>query len=301
MTISFGVMLLQSRPIDDMIDWAQRYEAAGADSLWVCDHVANSMNVEGLWWDGWVSLAALARETTTARLGMLVTTFVSHPPLEMARLAASIDDASGGRFDLGIGAGGAAVDRSVGQSTATTMKELVHQLDGGLSELQTLLSGGRTQLPPAPTIAGRSVPPDIGLHNAVVPRRRIPIVIGGQGPSTIDVAARYADRWNTYGVGRGKDTDAFEALSANSALLDERARAAGREPESIGRSVLLDVVPDLRATTVDELAELVRRVHGLGFAEVIAYSWIDPDMPRTDADLLRFITDELPALRESLA
>src|SRR3954470_9502254 len=104
--------MLQDRPVPDLLQWARRFEAAGVDSIWVADHVAHSMEPGREWYDGWTLLGALATSTERVRLGPLVSQFVLHSPLALARVAVTVDALSDGRLDLGVGGGGAPVERS---------------------------------------------------------------------------------------------------------------------------------------------------------------------------------------------
>jgi alkanesulfonate monooxygenase SsuD/methylene tetrahydromethanopterin reductase-like flavin-dependent oxidoreductase (luciferase family) len=103
MFTAFGVLLVQDRPSAEVLGWAARFEEAGVDSLWVPDHLANPSDVNSFWLDGWTVLAAIAERTDRCRIGTLVSNFVLHPPLRMARLIATLDAISGGRLEIGLG------------------------------------------------------------------------------------------------------------------------------------------------------------------------------------------------------
>ena len=109
---SFGVLLAQDHSPAEVLDWARRFDEAGADSVWVADHLANPFDVNSLWFDGWTLLAAMAVTTSRCRIGPLVSNFVLHSPLRMARLTTTLDGISNGRLNLGLGMGGASVCRS---------------------------------------------------------------------------------------------------------------------------------------------------------------------------------------------
>lgn len=295
MSFSFGVLMLQDRPVPELLDWAHRFEQAGVDSVWVADHLAYPQNPSRQWYDAWALLGAIAHGTTRIRLGPLVSTFVLHSPAQLARRAVTLDALSAGRLDLGVGAGGAPIDRSASGIPDRNYRELMARFTDGLGQLGTLLRGGAIPLKPLPAVAGREVPPTFALETPPVQRPRPPIVIGGQGPTTIDRAAKYADRWNTFAV--GTDREVLDTLQRNLELLRERCQAHGRDPSAVTPSLLLDFAPRLRPGSAKELADVAAWAHQLGFDEVIAYAWIDDVLERPAEELLTFATDHLPAMR----
>ena len=91
----------------ELLAMARAAEACGFDSIWVGDHMLyrGDGRPERGPWDVWTLLAALAASTERVRLGPLVASTAFHPPGLIARMAATIDEVSGGRFVLGLGAG----------------------------------------------------------------------------------------------------------------------------------------------------------------------------------------------------
>lgn len=298
MPMSFGVLLLQDRPLDELLDWARRFDQAGVDSVWVADHLSNSHALDRPWLDPWLVLGAVSSVTRSCRLGPLVSNFVVHSPLSLARKAHTVNVMSGNRLDLGLGAGGAPVDRAFSGIPDTSLSALVDRLDRGLAAFTSAISGGRIDVPPVATIAGRPAPADVAVTfaegRAVMP----PLVVGGQSKATVDVAARYADRWNVFAPGSwgGDMSDAFVSATG---YLEERCRIYGRDPGSVTRSVLLDLTPETSADSASALTDVVHRMATLGYDECIAYAWADGAVRRSADDLLAFVVNALPSLRTS--
>jgi alkanesulfonate monooxygenase SsuD/methylene tetrahydromethanopterin reductase-like flavin-dependent oxidoreductase (luciferase family) len=297
--ISFGVLFAQNHPPAEVLDWARRFDKAGADSLWVADHLANPFDVNSLWFDGWTLLAAMATTTGSSRIGPLVSNFVLHPPLRMARLTTTLDAISNGRFNLGLGMGGASVCRSA-SSVFERGPALADRFEKGLDSLIKLLDGEPLSLAEVPMVPGRHLPESVLLSTPCVQIPRPPIIIGGQGPRMIDLAARVGDQWNLYyppGVESADDLDG--ALRRLIEKFEERCAFHGRSGE-VGKSIVFDFAAGLEPANRQELAELVIQMSELGFDECMATSWPPHGGPeRSIEELFAFVSEDLPALRSS--
>ncbi len=229
-------------------DAALAAERAGFDSLWFDDHLLED---EGEWTadklEGWVSLAALAPLTSRATLGHLVTANTFRAPGLLAKMALTLDHVSGGRAVLGVGAGWFEREHhAFGIDFGRSAGERLDRLAEALPILRRLLDGERFDAD-GPTYRLRDAiarPHPVQAH--------LPILVGGMGPlRTLPLVARWADHWNTYG--------SVAEVAAAAAILDERCRDIGRDPRTIERSVILNVVvrDDVRAA-VAAWAETMR-------------------------------------------
>ena len=98
----FGVTTIPNVPWDELVSrWRAVDALPGIESLWIPDHLFKG------WYECWAALGGLACATTRVRLGPLVSPLTSHEPARLARAAVTLDEASGGRLELGIGSGGA--------------------------------------------------------------------------------------------------------------------------------------------------------------------------------------------------
>jgi alkanesulfonate monooxygenase SsuD/methylene tetrahydromethanopterin reductase-like flavin-dependent oxidoreductase (luciferase family) len=235
--LTFGLMgFPQTAPYRRMVDQWHRAEAMGFDSVFVADETP--MEFPGaIGYEAWALLGALARETTRVRIGTLVTPITFRHPLLLAMSVSTVDHISSGRVILGIGAGGGAKDEA-GVGVHFTPAERIDRLEEQLAVLDRLLRGETVTKE-----EGRYRMKDAVIERPIQ-RPRPPILVAAQGPRGLRITARYADVWNSLG-----GQPAFgEALSFGDALaatreqvdrLEDACQSIGRDPASLGRSVLV--------------------------------------------------------------
>jgi alkanesulfonate monooxygenase SsuD/methylene tetrahydromethanopterin reductase-like flavin-dependent oxidoreductase (luciferase family) len=298
----FGVMLLQAGPYATLADRWRRIEDMGFDSMWIADHTSSQYSM--LPYEAWSLLGAMAAVTKRVRFGPLVTPPTFRHPSMVAMQAVTIDQISGGRLELGLGAGGGALDAGFVGQPEPNGRELMDRLAEYVEILDRLLRDR------ALTFDGRHYTTRAAV-GAPVQQPRPPLVIAAQGPRGLDLVARYADTWNTLGG------QPMRSVSANVVTLDqavaatrsqierlERACAAiGRDPKTLRRSVLAFRAQVFRST--DTFEEFVSRYQELGFDECIAYWPYEPGtmaaVPDQEAVLERVAADVLPRLRREAA
>jgi probable F420-dependent oxidoreductase len=203
---------------------AQAAEAAGFDSIWVGDHLLyRGDRPEAGPWEAWTLLSALAAATERVVLGPLVACAGFHPPAVLAKMAATIDEVSGGRFVLGLGSGW---NDPEFRAFSIPRDRRVSRFEEAFAIIRPLVAGERVSFEGTYFSAEDAVllPP---------PARRVPIMVGSNGPRMLSIALPHADAWNTWWDDYGNTPEGFAALNAR---ISEAAAAAGRDPADIDRS-----------------------------------------------------------------
>jgi len=268
MGISVGLVVLPSDRWADARGQWEWAEDTGFPTAYTYDHIRWGGMPAGPWHAAYPLLAAAAGVTTRIRLGTLVTSPNFRHPVALAREVVTLDDLSGGRFDLGIGAGSQGPDAAVrGQEPwsaperAERFAEFVELLDRLLTTPVTTWSGRYYRAVEAPSTPGCLQAP------------RVPFTVAGAGRRSIEVAARFGQRWVTTGpVGAGpRDPGAvLDAARRQSELLSAACSDAGRDPGDIAR-VLLAADPGLQPASVGEFEALAGPAEELGFTEIVLH------------------------------
>jgi alkanesulfonate monooxygenase SsuD/methylene tetrahydromethanopterin reductase-like flavin-dependent oxidoreductase (luciferase family) len=194
----FHLFLPQMRmPLDVMVERARAAEAAGFAGLALMDHLAPPMAEGHDMWDAMVTAGWLLAATDRLVLSHLVLCDAFRHPAVLARQAVTLDHASGGRFELGIGWGSVPVEFERFGVFTTDAKARVARLAETLEVVRALWSGEQVDFEGEyHRLAGAVQRPR--------PLARIPVVIGGAGPKTLRLVAAHADWWNlpVYGLDR---------------------------------------------------------------------------------------------------
>jgi F420-dependent oxidoreductase-like protein len=217
---------------------ARRAEAAGFETLFRSDHYESFPGASGApTTDAWAVLAGLARDTSTIHLGALVSPVTFRHPGNLAKVVATVDEMSGGRIEVGVGAGWHADEHRRHGFAFPELAERAELLEENLEILRGLWDG-----PDGWSFAGRHYAVEDALFRArpsSLPGRhgRSPnVIVGGQGtPRSFRIAARYADEFNL-------SSASAELARTKYVELDAAIRAAGREPSSVVHSVMAGVL-----------------------------------------------------------
>jgi F420-dependent oxidoreductase-like protein len=224
---------------DDMLEvWRAADDIELFESGWLFDHFYPIFSDStGPCLEGWVTLTALAQATKRLRLGTLVTGIHYRHPAVLANMAATLDIVSGGRLELGIGAGwneeeSGAYGISVGtpKERSDRFEEACEVIIGLLSDDTTSFRGTYYELTSA------------RCNPKPIQRPHPPICIGGSGEKrTLRTAARFAQHWNFVG-------GTVEEFAHKRDVLHEHCADLGRDPEEILLSSHLRFEGDPAAT-----------------------------------------------------
>jgi F420-dependent oxidoreductase-like protein len=203
--IRFGIQTGQQGVTwDEMLSLWQKADGWGYDSLWNFDHFYPIfVDPEGPCLENWTTLAALAQATTRARIGTLVVGNTYRNPCITAKMAATLDHVSKGRFNLGIGAGWFEAEHKAFGIDFKTIPGRLRALEEALQIIRGMFTQERT------TLRGKhyQVTDVIGVPKPVQ-KPHPPILIGGTGQRVLlRLVAQYADMWNA-----GKSADDMKAL-----------------------------------------------------------------------------------------
>ena len=287
--MKFGVMLYPDVPFPELIRQAQWMEELGFDQIFLPDHSANLRDLSGVWFDGLTALAAVAMHTDSIRIGTLVSNPILRPPAMLALQARSIDHLSGGRLELGIGAGVFAWDHHAVGEEPWSAKERAGRFAEYVAIVAGILQGtGEPFRFEGEWLWVRDVQTTPGSAQAP----RTPIIVGGQSPTILRVAAERADVWNTIGPMSADAEEVLAVTGRQNTRIDELATAAGRDPATIRRSFALYGPWDPWESPVT-LEEVVERFDAIGITEFVTNI---PPPDRLD-DFERMARETIPALR----
>lgn len=211
----------------DLAAMARLAEDAGFDSIWVADHLIYRFPpkpVQGPW-ECWSNLAALAAITSTVELGPLVTATSYRNPALLAKMADTVDEISGGRLVLGLGAGWHQPDYD---AFGFPYDHRVSRFAEALQIVHGLLRHGHVDFDGTYYSAR-----DCELRPRGPRPQGPPIMIGSSSPRMLRLLAEYGDIWNAWA------RQNLDELEADRALVDTAMIQAGRDPATVERTVTL--------------------------------------------------------------
>lgn len=247
MSLSFAIMIEGQ----EGLTWerwqriARLAEDEGYESLFRSDHLTGLFgDPRRASLDTWASLTWLAAATRRIRFGPLVCPLTFYHPALLARRAAAVSQLSGGRLDLGIGAGWHEGEHAMFGIPFPPLRERLDRLECGARVIRALGEGRPVTLaqPYYPLVEAESYPLPAG--------GRLPLIVGGRGERrTLRVVAEHADEWN---VTRISIDEYLQKLQ----VLERHCREVARDPDTIRRSLMIPIVV---GRTPEEVATRRRR------------------------------------------
>jgi len=279
----FALMLESQQGLSygDHVAIAKRAEANGIEALFRSDHYTSFPGPGGQpTTDAWTVVAGLARETERIGLGVLVSPVTFRHPGSFAKVVTTVDEMSGGRIEVGVGAGWNEIEHSQYGLSFPDIKERADLMEDELAILHGLWGE-----PDGWSFQGHQVtineasfhpkPVDVpGRPRTPIGGARPRLLVGGQGsPRTYRLAARYADEFNLSSSGPVKARPAYAAV-------DAACLAIGRDPATLAHSTKAGV---LIGRDDGEMADRLA-------AAVKAFSTGDDDSEWLEERLERWIT-----------
>ncbi|MBO4205867.1 LLM class flavin-dependent oxidoreductase [Micromonospora echinofusca] len=245
--------------------WRQA-EEWGFDHAWTYDHLGWRDLVDGPWFDSVPTLTAAAMVTSRIRLGTLVASPNFRHPVHFARQVTALDDISGGRVLLGLGAGGIGFDSAVLGGETLPPRQRVDRF-GEFTELLDLVlreDGVTWRGDWFAAVDARNNPGCVQLP-------RVPFVMAANGPRSMRLVARFGQGWVTTGVS-GDDLESWWGSVAElSDRMNKALAVAGRDPATLDRYLSLDSAPVFSLSSPTFFADAVTRAAGLGFTDVVTH------------------------------
>ncbi len=273
--VRYGIVILPDQRWQQAGPRWRRAEDYGFDHLWTYDHLGWRSLVDGPWFDAVPTLTAAAAVTSRVTLGTLVASPNFRHPVSFARQLTALDDISGGRLVLGLGAGAGSpsFDAAVLGGPPLTARQRVDRFAEFAELLDLLLRtdrvGWRGQYYAA--VDARSAP-------GCLQQPRVPFVVAANGPRSMSIAASLGDGWVT----NGRPGDDLETWWRSAAVLirqfEDAAAAAGRTPAQISKYLSLDAAPVFSLSSAGYFADAAGRAADLGFTDVVTH-WPRPAGP----------------------
>ncbi|MET7529472.1 LLM class flavin-dependent oxidoreductase [Streptomyces goshikiensis] len=299
MSLRLSTVILPVRPWREggRDQWV-RAERLGFHTAYTYDHLSWRTFRDGPWFGALPTLTAAATATERLRLGTLVTSPNFRHPVTLAKELISLDDISGGRVTLGIGAGGDGFDATaLGQEAWTPREradrfaEFVPLLDRLLTEGAVTQQGTFYSAEEARTIPG------------CVQEPRLPFAVAGNGPRGLKLAARYGQAWVTTGDPKvfenGTPEDSLEAIRGQLAKLDKACAEIGRNAAQMEKILLTGFTPERNTMleSVDAFVDFAGRHRELGFTEIAIHAPIpDSDFAADETVFEKIATEGLAQL-----
>jgi alkanesulfonate monooxygenase SsuD/methylene tetrahydromethanopterin reductase-like flavin-dependent oxidoreductase (luciferase family) len=287
-TLDLSAVVLPDRfPVSTFLDDVLAAERAGVRTVWTYDHLTWPLLADGPWFGAVPLLAAAAVRTERVRLGTLVASPNFRHPAPFAKELMTLDQLTGGRLEVGVGAGTEGPDARVLGDEPLSRTQRADRFDEWLSMLDRLLRE------PVASVDGTwFTAVDAHQLPGCVQRPRVPFTVAAAGPRALALAARYGSAWVTYGpYGADVSSDEwFAAVGDQSRRLTEALEQEGRGPADLRRTVLLGLEVRWPFESRERYLDTLGRLTELGVAEVGVH-WPRPDGRGVPEPAMSFVAD----------
>ncbi|KNE82605.1 MULTISPECIES: LLM class flavin-dependent oxidoreductase [Streptomyces] len=250
----------------------QRAEELGFHAAYTYDHLSWRSFRDGPWFGALPTLTAAATATGRLRLGTLVTSPNFRHPVTLAKELISLDDISGGRITLGIGAGGSGFDATALGGRPWTPRERADRFGEFVPLLDRLLTEG--------TVSQRGdfyTAEEARNLPGCVQRPRLPFAVAATGPRGLRLAARHGRAWVTTGDPKlyetGTPQQSDEAMRRQLEGLAAACAETGRDVAELDKILLTGFTPDRARPleSLDAFVDFAGRHRDLGFTEIVVH------------------------------
>jgi alkanesulfonate monooxygenase SsuD/methylene tetrahydromethanopterin reductase-like flavin-dependent oxidoreductase (luciferase family) len=271
--VRVGVCILpDARWADARERWVTA-EALGFEHAWTYDHLTWRSFRDEPWFGSVPTLTAAAEATSRIRLGPLVASPNFRHPVPFAKELATLDDVSGGRLEVGLGAGGVGWDATALGQDEWPRKERTERFEEVVELLDLLLSQ------PATTWQGRwYAAAEARMLPTSLQVPRIPFALAATGPRGLRLAARFARTWITVGPVQPGDAETLSLDAAAGEVrrqgdaLDAACAEAGRDPGELRRLALVGLLlPPVGVPGADQWDDAVGRYAEAGITDLVVH------------------------------
>ncbi|MFU8945839.1 LLM class flavin-dependent oxidoreductase [Mycetocola zhadangensis] len=266
-----GIIILPQDPWPEAKRKWRGAEERGFDSAWTYDHLSWRSLADETWHATIPTLTAASVVTERIRLGTIVASPNFRHPVPFAKEVATLDDISGGRVVLGVGAGGTGFDAFVLGEGELTPRERHERFAEFVSDLDALL---RFELPGSGGVSFSGewyAGVNARMVGVPVQRPRVPFVVAANGAKGMRVAAEYGAGWVTTGADGAIGEDWWASVASLSGRFEDAAWSVGTDPLSVDKYLMIDSGGIYALESVARFEETVGRAAELGFTEVLTH------------------------------
>lgn len=276
MTVGFAATIVQVVPYPLLREDFRFAESIGMDNAWVIDQFGINGLPDVPLLEAWTALGALAADTTTIRVGTMVTNIAMRNPGVLAKSILTVDQISDGRLDIAVGGGFYPAEHDELGIDFLDAPGRTERLEEGVAILTRALRGETVDYQGRHfRIAGATFRP------APTQLPRPPIWVAAQAPRSLRVAARYADGVVTLGEAGKHTHESLPAFRRRMELLDRYCVDEGRDPASLRRCYFAGWADEPIFASVSATADLIGRYVEAGATDFTFYL-VNPAVPVLD-------------------